>query len=481
MKLNLIPYPQSVTFLEGTSTVKTAEHILQPGFAQEAYRLTVTSDVITVTASTRQGILWGQRTLQQLFRQFPDALPCLDITDAPAYPLRAIHMDSARHMLPMSAMKKMMEAASYFKINTLHWHISDEQGWRVESKAFPGLHEIGAYRQGDHFGTCRSDQWEGGYYTREEVKDFVSYCDSLGIQVIPEVDMPGHVRSILAAYPHLSCRGEKQPVVNHSAITFELLCAGNEEVYAFVEKLFDDLLELFPAPWFHIGGDEAPKAHWETCPKCQEKMKAEGLASLRQLQGYFSNRLAAMLRSRGRRALLWNDGAYGGNTDADVVLHVWFPDRDGALQAHGDKGGQMFFSPVDICYCDYPHGEHPLKPIYQMDVSVPDVARDQILGVETLHWSEHIRRPEQLYALAWPRATAVAEVGWTGDGRGEYEDYLDRLRALFPLFGEMGICAIEEPGWDPDPEEAEAQCRAFREQFEDASDAELYEQQLAQM
>lgn len=481
MQLNLIPYPRSVSVQEGFCAARSAEHILQPGMGTEEYRLSVTNEKITVTASSAQGILWGERTLAQLRHQFPEQLPCVEISDAPAYPLRAIHLDSARHMLPIGELKKMAQVASYFKINTIHWHISDDQGWRIESKALPKLHEIGAYRPGDHFGTYRSDEWEGGYYTREEVKDFVSYCAGLGIQIIPEVDMPGHVRAILAAYPHLSCRGEKQPVVNQSAITFELLCAGNEEVYAFVEKMLDDLLELFPAPWFHIGGDEAPKAHWETCPKCLARMQSEGLTSLRQLQGYFSNRLAAFLRSRGRRALLWNDGAYGGNTDPDVVLHVWFPDREGTLQAHCGKGGQLLFAPVEICYCDYPHGEHPLAPIYNMDVSVPDVSPDRILGVQTLHWSEHIRTPQRLQELAWPRGVAMAEVGWCGDRRGAYEDFLARLRAIFPVFAQLGVTATEESSWDPSPEEAEAQRRAFRQQFEDASDADLYEQQLAQM
>ena len=481
MELNLIPRPQNVKWLEGTVfAAAPVRESLDEGLPREGYTLRI-DDGISLRAGSKQGLVWGRQTLNQLKRQFPEELPRLEITDAPAYPLRSIHLDSARHMLPIDDLKKMADAASYFKLNTIHWHISDDQGWRVESKAFPGLHEIGAYRPGDHFGTCRKDEWEGGYYTREEVKNFVAYCDSLGIQVIPEVDMPGHVRAILAAYPHLSCRGEKQPVVNKSAITFELLCAGNEEVYDFVEKMLDDLLELFPAPWFHIGGDEAPKAHWETCPKCQAKMKEEGLTSLRQLQGYFSNRLAAHLRSRGRRALVWNDGAYGGNLDPDIVLHVWFPDRDGALQAHGNKGGQMLFAPVDICYCDYPHGEHPLMPIYNMEIAIPDIARDQILGVQTLHWSEHIRTPQRLYELAWPRGAAVAEAGWSGDNRAEYADFLDRLRNLFPVFGEMGICATDEAGWDPSPEEAEAQKKAFRLQFEDASDGELYEQQLAQM
>ena len=208
MELNLIPRPQTVTMLEGSvSADLPVQENVDANLPKEGYVLRI-EDGITLTAGSNQGIIWGRQPLRQLKRQFPEKLPRLEISDAPAYSLRSIHLDSARHMLPIDDLKKMAEAASYFKLNTIHWHISDDQGWRIESKAFPGLHEIGAYRPGDHFGTCRKDEWEGGYYTREEVKDFVAYCDSLGIQVIPEVDMPGHVRSILAAYPHLSCRGE---------------------------------------------------------------------------------------------------------------------------------------------------------------------------------------------------------------------------------------------------------------------------------
>lgn len=475
MQWNLIPRPRTVTRMEGTlSSDAVVTEAIDPNLPEEGYVLNI-GEEISLTAGSVQGLLWGRNTLCQLKRQFPEALPQVRIEDAPAYPIRSFHLDSARHMLPLSELKKMVEVASYFKLNTLHWHISDDQGWRIECKAFPKLHEIGAYRKGDHFGGCRSDEIEGGYYTREEVREFVAFCGERGIQVIPEVDIPGHVTAILAAYPHLSCRGEPMEVVTRAAITEDILCVGREEVFAFVETLFDDLLELFPAPWFHIGGDEAPKNRWQDCPHCRRRMEEEGLENLRQLQGYTMNRVAAFLRSRGRRSIVWNDGAYGGNLDPDIVLQVWFPDPDDAVGTHVAKGGQLIVSPVNRCYCDYPYGEHPQHGIYEL----PMATDGTVLGSETLHWSEFIRTADRLQELAWPRGAALAERCWSGEG--DYVDFCHRMEALFPVFGELGVKATPPEGWDPDEEESKRQIAAFHKEFDAESENQDYEALLAQM
>ena len=475
MLWNLIPRPKTITPAQGfTPADAQVLETIDAALPQEGYELIV-GETISLKAGSKQGLVWGRQTLEQLKRQFGDQLPQVTVQDAPDYPFRSIHLDSARHMLPIGELKKMAQVASYFKLNTIHWHISDDQGWRVESKVFPKLHEMGAYRKGDHFGTFCSDEIEGGYYTQAEIKDFVAFCEELGIQIIPEIDIPGHVMAILHAYPHLSCRGEQVEVVTQSAITDELLCAGRDEVFEFVETLFAELMELFPAPWFHIGGDEAPKNRWQECPHCQKRMQEEGLSNLRQLQGYFMNRVAAFLRKNGRRAIVWNDGAYGGNLDPDIVLHVWFPDPDDAVGIHVAKGGQLIIAPVDRCYCDYPHGEHPQRPIYE----VPMATDGTVLGSQTLHWSEHIRTPERLQELAWPRGAAIAERCWSGVG--DYGDFCSRLEEMFPVFGDFGVVATPAESWDPDPEEAKRQKDAFHAQFDAASDGEKYEAQLAMM
>lgn len=478
MELHLIPAPKSVAKAEGTvpsgiSACEKTDSLLP----REGYTLCIAADGIHLTAGSEAGLLWGRNTLHQLRRQFQEEMPCMTISDAPAFPYRSFHLDSARHMMPIAELKKMVEVAGYFKLNKLHWHISDDQGWRIECSAFPKLHEIGSRRRGDHFGGYCSDVEEGGYYTREEVRDFVAFCGEKGIEVVPEIDIPGHVMAILAAYPQLSCFGDPVEVHTRAAISEDILCAGKEGVYVFLETLLDDMLELFPGQWFHIGGDEAPKGHWHNCPHCNRKMAEEGLTSYRQLQGYMMNRVAAFLRSRGRRAIVWNDGAYGGNLDRDMVLQVWFPDQDSAVDTHVGKGGQLILSPVDICYCDYPHGEHPLSGIYGMNMGPAGT----VIGGETLLWSEFIRTPQRMQELAWPRYTALAEACWCGERRGEYADFKRRLESLYGIYEEFGIRATPPEGWDPGPEEAARQSKEFRKQFESESEAQDYDALLAQM
>lgn len=480
MELNLIPQPLKITMLSGTSAVSAVTETIVPDLREEAYRLHIVAEGISLEAGSETGLIWGRKTLEQLGRQFPGELPCMEIADEPAYAYRAFHMDSARHMLPMEEMKKIIDAAAYFKLNRFHWHFSDDQGWRIECKAFPKLHEIGAYRKGDHFGRYNSDEIEGGYYTRQEVKELVDYCHERGIQVVPEIDLPGHVTAILAAYPHLSCHGMQLEVSTQTDISRHLLCAGREDVFAFVEALLEDMLELFPDPWFHIGGDEAPKYYWERCPHCQARIQAENLDNTRQLQGWFSNRIAAFLRQRGKQVLMWNDGAWGGNVDSEMIMQIWFPDQDSAMDKHVAKGGKVMLSPVDVCYCDYPHGAHPLEGVYHMDLQPHGFPRDSVIGGECLTWAEHIRTAYELQTLAFPRFTALAEVLWLGENRPGYGNFRERLDALLPVFAEKGIRLLAPECWDPDPAEREAQTQAFLAQAQ-AQFAVDYEQLLSEM
>jgi hexosaminidase len=449
MNLNLIPYPRCVTVTRGFAPDTVTKQV-DSALTAEAYRLEANSTGIHLTAGSSQGLIWAEHTLRQLRRQFPEAIPCLTIEDEPAYAFRSFHLDSARHFFPMSEMKKIADMAARFKLNTLHWHFSDDQGWRIESNVFPKLHQMGAYRNGDHFGTYCSNEREGGYYTQEEVRDFVAYCADLGVQVIPELDLPGHVSAILHAYPQLSCRGEQVEVVTRAAITTEILCAGKEEVYVFLEKLLEELLELFPAPWFHIGGDEAPKTRWAECPHCQALMQRLGLQSHRQLQGYMSNRIAAFLKERGRRTILWNDGAYGGGIDPDVVLQVWYPDRDGALDNHIAGGGQIILSLVDPCYCDYPYGMTPLIKTYNYNPVHKGVKKpENIIGVEATIWTEYINNFDKLCYMCFPRFTAVAETGWTLPENRNHSDFIRRFIAYTETLDKFGIKPASPEEWNP--------------------------------
>lgn len=481
MNPSIIPQPKQLQIHSGICQSPTLFEEIDPGMAAEGYCLRIAESGITLTAGSPRGLIWGRSTLDQLWLQYPQALPCMTIEDEPAFPCRSFHLDSSRHFFSMDELKKMVTAASRFKLNHLHWHISDDQGWRIESEKFPRLHEIGSRRKGDHFVRGEySEEENGGYYTKAEVRDFVAYCAELGIEVTPEMDIPGHVTAILAAYPHLSCTGEKQEVLTRGGITSELLCVGNEEVFTFLEELFDELLELFPGKYFHIGGDEAPKARWMACPRCRKRLEEQGLETWRQLQGYMMNRIAAFLRSRGRRAIVWNDGAFGGNLDPDIIIQVWFGDQDGALAKHTARGGKLLLSPTAHCYHDYPYGTTNLQKAYALNTQPEEFPAGSILGTESLSWAEFIKTNEKLEYQAWPRFCATAEAGWCAENRPDYGNFEDRLRMIYPLFRELDIQAGTPEQWNPGPQETEAQVAAFHKNFE-LDDPEEYQQLLSQM
>lgn len=464
MKLAIIPEPKSAAILPGTvprgaETVRNIDAALEA----EAYRISIGNGKITLSGESPAALRRTEATLEQIRTQCPDALPCAEISDAPAFPYRSFHIDCSRHFFPVDELKKMMEAAAFFKLNRFHWTFSNDQGWRIECGRFPKLHEIGAYRDGDHSGNYHSDAREGGYYIREEVRDLVNFAGALGVEIVPELDIPGHVTAILAAYPELSCAGNPVKVGTRAGIYRDILCPGKDGVFSFLEALLDDLLELFPGPYFHIGGDEAPKSRWEACPFCRRRMREQGLSSFQQLQGWFENRVIAYLKARGKTVLTWNEAAYGDNLDPDAVLQLWTEDKAGHAARHSWNGGHLLLSPMYNAYCDYPYGLISLKSLYEPELSPAGLDRSRIIGTECLLWTEYVRTDERLEELAWPRFAASAEVGWCGDSKPGYEDFAGRLRTLFPIFERFGIHATAPEGWTPEGERREKELEAFRE------------------
>ncbi len=477
----MIPKPRKMQLTEGLAgqDVPVKEEICT-GLKAEEYRIRISPEQILLEGSGDAGLFYARTTLGQLRMMYGEELPCMEIEDYPAYSYRSFQIDCARHYFSVEELKKMIRMSAEFKLNHFHWHISDDQGWRIESKRYPKLHEISSVRAGDHFGNYRSDQRSGGFYTRDEVRDIVDYCGKLGIEVVPEVDMPGHVTAILAAYPKLSCLGKPVEVETRAGIFKELFCAGKEETFVFIENLLDDLMEIFPGKYFHIGGDEAPKERWNGCACCQKRIKEEGLKNAQELQGYFCNRIASYLLSKGRIPIVWNEAVYGGNLDKEVVVQLWTEDKDHQIQAHLDKGGTAILSMVEKCYCDYPYGMHSVKDMYDLKADPAKLGAcggDSVLGAECLVWTEFIRDDERLEELCWPRFAALAEVGWCGEERPEYEDFRKRLEGAFGLFEKNGIHAMEMDGWDPDEETAARQAEEFRRNF---SEEDMEEARKAQ-
>lgn len=469
MSISIVPQPKSIKMLDGCAAYDTkCECTINETLPQQAYELQITPKLIEIRAGSAQGIKYGKATLKQLEICGDGSYPCLRIEDGPSFPWRSFHMDCARHFMPMEEIKKMVRMAALFKFNRFHWHISDDQGWRIESERYPGLHKVGSERQGDHFGAYSSDAREGGYYTKAQVRELVALCDELGIQIVPEIDMPGHVSAILAAYPELGCTGEPVKVGTTAGIFWDILCAGKESTYEFIENLLDELLELFPGDTFHIGGDEAPKAHWKDCPHCREKMARLGLETVGQLQGYMSNRIADYLKKKGRCAIAWNEAAYGGNLNRDTILQLWTEDKSGKVSEHLQAGGKVVLSEMLHSYCDYPYAFISLKSVYDADLASPALAggnAESIMGTECLAWSEYIRDEKTLESKCWPRYAASAEVGWCADTRPGYASFEARMKALFPIFAKYGIEATGPDGWIPKGQAALEQVAAFRKNF----------------
>lgn len=474
----LVPKPGSINLRPGKAGTAFHQRI-DKALSEEGYRLSISEAGIILSAATNAGIFYGQKTLEQLRFQYKDALPCMEIVDEPAYSYRSFHIDTARHFFPLDTLKAMVDTAASFKLNKFHWHFSDDQGWRIESTAFPKLHEIGAKRQGDHFGPYSSDKTEHDYYTRAEVRELVDYCAQRNVEIVPEIDLPGHVTAILAAYPELSCTGKPQQVLTGAGIFPEILCPGKESSFDFIFALLDDLCELFPGKYFHIGGDETPKTRWNECPHCRNRMQEEGLADTRELQGYLTNRVADHLRKKGKRVICWNEAALGENLDTDIIIQIWNDDPNDpslkALSKQKDENGKptspnqgigaklirrghdVIISNMRGSYCDYPYAYIKTSMIHDEPIclqnceDIPQEAKEHTLGVEALIWTEYIRERETLERLAWPRFAAKADRAWSGDNAGDYADFAKRMKPLFPYLQQRSPGATAPSGWVPGP------------------------------
>lgn len=348
-------------------------------------------------------------------------------------------LDPCRHFLTVDEIKKIVDAAAYLKMNVFHWHLSDDQGFRIESKKFPLLNEIGSYRKNSLFGGTNEGQPHGGFFTHEEIKDVVEYCKERYIEVIPEIDLPGHTIAIIASYPELSCRKEKIDVCMKQGIFPEILCAGNEKVYEFLFELLDEIIPLFPSEYFHIGGDEVPKKNWKSCECCNKKIQEEKLKSFDELHGYFMNRIEDFLLSRNKTPIMWNDTLKSGkiNHKTTVIQH-WLHDKK-IMEDFIADGGKYIESDFFHFYSDYPYHMTPLKKVYNFEAE----KTENLLGVETPAWSEYIRNFDKLCYMLFPRICAVAEIGWTKSENKDYDRFYENLKYLYPYFKSQGINPAE--------------------------------------
>lgn len=426
--IRIIPQPETVIEKNGVcQSEDNISFVADSHIVSEGYRAVISPDGVKIYASDERGFFYGKMTLEQLKIQSGGTLPCAEISDRPEYAYRGFMLDSARHMISVSEIKKMIDAAAMLKLNKFHWHLSDDQGFRIELDSFPELTEKGSVRKGDNFGSiCRSDKEYSGYYTKAEIREIIAYCREKFIDVIPEIDMPGHTSAILHVYPNLSCRKEPVEVKNRQGIYKDNLCMGNPETLGFIKTLLDELCELFDSEYFHIGGDEAPDEYRKTCPDCQKMIKENNLESTAALQCFFAEQVKTYLETKGRKAIVWNDILKGGMVDKSITVQRWMDAKNNAFKA-ANSGNKVIVSDFRPYYFDYPYGMYPLKNVYRHNpvknkALTPEGVKN-IIGVEAPLWTEFVDNPERLEYLCFPRWLAFAETAWSAPHNKNYAQF----------------------------------------------------------
>ncbi len=458
-RLNIIPYSNYVKFLGGTIPVADIDigsssiNISDDIFGPEGYELVISKGKIKITAGGKPGAFYAKQTLRQLVATSGDTLPCLDIRDEPVFAYRGFMLDSVRHMTKLEDIKKLIDAAALLKLNVMHWHLTDDQGWRIEIESHPRLAEIGSMRASSDFGKVHNGDAYGGYYTKAELNEIVAYCAKRYIEVIPEIEMPGHMVAAIASYPEISCRGLPIAVETRQGIFPDILCVGKDAAFELIFDVLSEVLNIFPSKYIHIGGDEAPKKRWEECPDCQNMMNELGLNDEDELQGWFMNRVADFLRENGRTAITWNESLKSGLLNEGILVQMWM-DRKKLSVDFANKGGQIIVSPFYHYYTDYPYSMTPLNKTYRFNPILKGIREDtsiNIAGVEAPIWTEHVRDFEHMCYLTYPRFAAVAETGWTNPENKNIKDFALRMEMFIPQLEELGIKPADPSEWNPNP------------------------------
>ncbi len=426
----------------------------------EGYKLNIRTDGVEIIAQKPAGLFYGVQTLRQLFPEEIEReqkvlgmqwqVPCVEITDKPRFTWRGMHLDVCRHFFSKEFVKKYIDILAMHKLNTFHWHLTEDQGWRIEIKKYPKLTEIGAWRVDRSGITWREREPQqsgeeptyGGYYTQEDVKEIVEYARKRFITVVPEIEMPGHALAALTAYPELSCFGGPFTVATGGYWPIkDIYCAGNDSTFIFLQNVLDEVLDLFPSKFIHIGGDEAYKENWKKCPKCQQRIKDEDLKDVHELQSYFIRRIEKYLNSRDRRLIGWDEILEGGLAPNATVMS--WRGIDGGIKA-ANAGHDVVMSPTTHCYFDYYQGKYgepeaiggylPLEKVYAFEPIPPDIAPEKkhhILGAQANLWTEYIPTPEHAEYMLLPRLSALAEVVWSPKDDRNYMQFINRMEKHF--------------------------------------------------
>ena len=441
--------------------------LINPNLGTEEYALNVDDKGVAVEASAFPGLFYGIQTLKQMLpaeiyggkkANVSWALPYVSILDAPRFDYRGIHLDACRHFWTIEETKRYIDIAAIYKINRLHWHLTEDQGWRMEIKKYPKLTEVGAWRNG----TCIGKDFDsndgiryGGFYTQDEMREIVAYAAERNITVIPEIDLPGHMVAALAAYPELGCTGGPYEVWTRWGVAEDVLCVGKEETFTFLEDVLTEVLDIFPSEYIHIGGDECPKVRWENCPLCQARIKELGIkahgnvSAEQELQCYVTARIQKFLNDHGRKIIGW-DEILEGDLAAGATVMSW-RGTEGGIEA-ARRGFDAVMTPNGYLYLDYYQSQErdkeplciggylPVEKVYSYEPyeGMAPGTEDHILGVQANLWTEYVTTPEFLEYMLLPRLCALSEVQWCDADRKDYTRFDISLDHTFQMLDVMG-------------------------------------------
>lgn len=438
-----------------------------------AYNLSVNNKEVYIGGDNEEGVFYGVQSLIQLLpipsgNQTAGSLkiPFVSISDHPRFAYRGLMLDCGRHFFPVSFVKKYIDYLALHKMNYFHWHLTEDQGWRIEIKKYPRLTEVGAWRNGTIIGrfpgTGNDGEKYGGFYTQEEIKDIVKYAAQRYITVVPEIEMPGHGSAAIAAYPYLSCFPDKstkseypakcawagdttgKQVIQSWGVYNDVFCAGKEETFSFLQDVIDEIIPLFPGQYIHVGGDECPKTHWKICPNCQKRMKDNNLKDEHALQSYFIQRMEKYINSKGKTLVGWDEILEGGLAPNAVVMS-WRGEA-GGIEAAKQKHN-VIMTPTTYVYFDYSQTKNedsvviggflPLEKVYNYEPYPKELTAEQakyITGVQANLWTEYIKYPSKVEYMIFPRASALSEVQWSSKEKKNWPDFQKRLETQFKRY-----------------------------------------------
>ena len=404
---------------------------------KEEYFLKILENQITIEASSPNGIMHGIQSLRQIvpinenISSKKISINCLEIHDFPRFKWRGLLLDCCRHFMQKDFVKRYIDLLAFHKMNILHWHLTEDQGWRIEIEKYPKLTEIGAWREN------KDGEKYGGFYTKKDIREIVLYAENRGIEIVPEIELPGHSVAAIASYPHLSCTGDSIKVETDWGVFKDIYCAGNDSVFTFLEDVLEEVIELFPSKYIHIGGDEAPKYHWENCSKCQKRIINNNLKDEHELQSYFIKRIGDFLKTKNKRLIGWDEIIEGGIPE-NAIIQSWRGMEGGIVAAKNQN--QAIMSPTSHCYFDYDLDAINLEKVYSFEPIPKELSQSEskfIIGGECNMWSE--RAPQELIdSKVFPRILAMSEVLWS-EKEKDYTEFSNRIEKHYPKLDKLGV------------------------------------------